>query len=225
MFHARFAEGSKEAPVAAKHWKQAIELDPERPAYVTRYLQLLLNARAEREAEVESERAVRRFPKHAELHRLRALALYSQGRTQDAIDSFLCAIDLEPGNEAHYASLETLLSDAGARISEIVQRLDALAAADTQSPLPLYLKALCLPEQAPTLLRRAIELEASFWPAYFELQKLAPNPQERIRLLEKVVALHPTYAPAYYALAQTHAIIGNREAARQAREQHHRFSK
>lgn len=192
-----------------------------RGMFHARYAEFLLNRKAEKAAETASRSALKQFPQSPELHRLLGLSLYAQGRNSEALDAFLGAIDLAPNNELYYSSLETLLPDAGPKLPAISRRLHRLAKANPKSPLAPYLQALCTPDKNTELLRQAIELDPDFWPAYFELQKRLPSPEEKVPLLEKVVALNPTYAPAYYALGSAYASLGNRDAARQAREKHH----
>lgn len=168
----------------------------------------------EKAAEATLRVSLRSFPKVVEAHRLLGLALYAQGRNNQAIDAFLAAIDLAPGDDTLYAGLETLLPnpDRGAAIEA---RLKPFAA---KSPLGKYL--LGLATQNPLLFEQAFEADPTFWPAAFALHKTAA-PARAIQLLERVVELNPAYAPAHYALAQLYAKEGDREKALAARKRHH----
>jgi tetratricopeptide (TPR) repeat protein len=228
MLHSRLAQAADSPESAVTHWKEAVRLDPQREAYRVALAHFLLKKRAEKAAEAELREAVSAFPKNAELQRLLGLALYAQGRNSAAIDAFLTAIDLAPQEESYYAGLETLLPDAGNRISDIRERLRKFISSNPEKALGPYLLALASPEQSERLLQQAIAMDARFWPAYFELHKSVwqrGNVAETIRLLEKVVELNPDYAPARYRLAQAYAKAGNREAARKEFEAHHRLSK
>ncbi len=227
MLHARLAQAPVQPESAVRHWKEAIRLDPLREAYRSGFAQFLLDKRAEKAAEAELREAVAAFPKSPELRRLFGLALYAQGRNVEAIDAFITAIDLAPNEESYYAGLETLLPDAGDRISAIRDRLGRFTEAHPDRALGSYLLALVTPEQREGLLQRAIAIDAAFWPAYFELHKTVwrrGDVTETIRLLQKVLELNPEYAPAHYRLAQAHAKAGNREAARRAFEAHHKLT-
>ena len=227
MLHSRLAQAAAAPESAAAHWKEAVRLDPQREAYRVALAQFLLDKRAEKGAEAELREAVGAFPKSAELHRLLGLALYAQGRNTDALDEFLTAIDLSPGEESYYAGLETLLPDAGNRITAVRERLQKFIRAHPDKALGPYLLALTLPEESEQLLRQANAIDPGFWPAYFELHKPVwqrGDVQETIRLLEKVLELNPEYAPAHYRLAQAYAKAGNREAARRAFDAHHKIT-
>jgi tetratricopeptide (TPR) repeat protein len=227
MLHARLAQAVDRPESAVGHWKEAIRLDPQHEAYRLALGQFLLDKRAEKAAEVELRDAVAAFPKNPELHRLFGLALYSQGRNVEAIDAFITAIDLAPHEESYYAGLETLLPDAGDRISVIRDRLRKFISGHPDKALGPYLLALVSPDQREGLLRQAIAIDMGFWPAYFELHKLVwqrGDIPEAIRLLEQVLKLNPSYTPAHYRLGQAYAKAGNREAARRAFEAHHRLT-
>lgn len=179
-----------------------------------------LDARQEKRAEAALRGAVQTFPRDAELRRLLGLALYAQGRPELAMDAFLAAIDLAPGEEAHYASLETLLPMAS-RAAAIEKRLRAYADQHRESPLGPYLLGLARNE--PAQFERALATDASFWPAAFALHR-SVEPARAGQLLERVVELNPEYAPAYYALAQWYAQRGERAKALAARQRHHELS-
>ena len=227
MLHARLAQAADQPESAVGHWNEAVRLDPQRDAYRIAFAQFLLDKRAEKAAEAELREAIAAFPKNPELRRLLGLALYAQGRNAEAIDAFISAIDLTPNEESYYAGLETLLPDAGDRTAAIRDRLRKFISAHPDKALGPYLLALVSPEQQEGLLRKAIAIDARFWPAYFELHKPVwqrGDVSEAIRLLEKVLELNPEYAPAQYRLGQAHAKAGNRESARRAFEAHHKLT-
>jgi tetratricopeptide (TPR) repeat protein len=227
MLHSRLAKAASSPESTVAHWKEAIRLDPRRESYRIALGQFLLDARADKAAEAELRESVAAFPKTAEFHRLLGLALYAQGRNAGAIDAFIQAIDLDPRQESYYAGLETLLPDAGDRKGVILDRLKKFAGANPDKAMGPYLLALLVPEQSETLLRKAISIDARFWPAYFELHKPVwqrGDVPETIRLLTKVIELNPEYAPAHYRLAQAYAKAGKLADARREFDVHHRLT-
>ena len=223
---ARQAKAKKDAPAAAKELQEAIRLDPGRAPYYLELAQLLLDHDLGEPAEVVLRNAAQRFPPHPEVWRLLGLACFAQGKNPDAIDAFLKAIDADPGQEASYASLESLLPEARERLPEIVAKLRVFVAQHPESPVGPFLLALAVPSEAAALLRRAMEAAPEFWPAYFEFHKLLKAEgkwPEAAAMLEKTVSLNPGHAPAHYALAEYYNHIGDRTRAAAERELHHKL--
>ena len=102
-----------DAPGAAREFQQAIRLDPARPPYYLELGQLLLDHETAEPAEIILQNAAQRFPNNSDVLRMLGLARFALGKTQLALDSFLRAIDADPDAEVGYASLETLLPEAG----------------------------------------------------------------------------------------------------------------
>jgi len=216
---------------AVEEFQQAIALDPKQPTYYAELAQLFLDHRTAEPAAVVLERAVARFPEDVELLRLLGVTRYAAGEKLKAIDSFLRITEIEPDSEVGYASLETLLPDAGERIDEIVGRLRGFCER-RPTAVGLYLLALALAfenpadREPPALLRRAIELDPDFWPAHFEFHKglLAKEDYEAAAAaLERTIELHPGYAPAHFALAQVYTRTGRRKQAAEERQVHHKL--
>jgi tetratricopeptide (TPR) repeat protein len=188
--------------------------------------QLFLDHETPEPAELVLKNAVRRFPNSSNLLRLLGLAEYAEGKNQEALDAFLKAIDADPTSAVAYASLETLLPDAGARLPEIKTKLRAFSERQPQSPIGPFLLALVEPEKSELLLRQAMRLAPGFWPAYFELHKLLKAQEkwdEAALALQKTVELNPDYAPAHFALAEYYNRTGERARAAQERELHHKL--
>jgi tetratricopeptide (TPR) repeat protein len=219
-------ELNRDPAAAAKELQDAIRLDPNQPGYYLDLAQLFLNHNTPEPAELVLLDAVRRFPKHAEALRLLGLARYALGKTTEALDAFLQAIDAAPEMETAYASLETLLPAAGPRLAEIVPRLRRFAKTNPASPLGPYLLALVVPEESETLLRRAIQAAPDFWLAWFEWHKVLKAQDkwdEAAAALRKTVELNRDFAPAHYALAEYYGRKGDHVRAAQEREQHHKL--
>jgi tetratricopeptide (TPR) repeat protein len=216
---------------AAEEWQKAIRLEPDKAAHYADLAQLFIDHRTPQPALVTLQEGLRRIPDEPELLRLLGIAYYGTGDTAKALDAFLKLTELQPDSDVAYASLETLVPDAGDRLPEIVERLRALSERKPTSPIGYFLRARVLKIDSPgasdqirVLLEKAIAVDASFWPAHFELHKLLlerGDMEAAARALRKTVELNPDYAPAHYGLAQIYAQLGDRERARQEREKHH----
>jgi tetratricopeptide (TPR) repeat protein len=219
-------ELNRDAASAAAELQQAVRLEPNQAGYYFDLAQLFLDHNMLEPAELVMLEAVRRFPDNAEALRLLGLARYGLGKNEEALDSFLKAIDAAPDSETAYASLETLLPSAGPRIAEIIPRLRRLAGTNPGSPLGPYLLALVVPEESEELLRKAIGAAPDFWPAWFELHKplkAREKWEEAAAALRKTITLKKDYAPAHYALAEYYMRTGDRAGAARERELHHKL--
>lgn len=214
---------------AAKAYQTAIRLVPEQPAAYYELATMLLDHRMPEPAIAILKSAAARFPKEAEFHRLLGLSFYHSGQVSDAIGAFLRVIDLEPGSEVGYASLETLLGDAGPQLGVIISRLRDFRERQPQTPVGHFLLAKALAVQgspAPEvegLLRQAIGVEPRFWPAKYELGLLLESKEqqdEAVELLTEASELNPEYAPAHFALARVHGRSGDRQRAIHHRRKH-----
>jgi len=211
-------------PAAAREFQEGIRLEPARAPYYLDLAQLFMDHDTPEPAEIVLKNAARRFPGNAEVWRVLGLAQYAQGKTPEALDAFLKAIDADPDAENTYASLQVLLPDAHERLAEIAAKLRRFSQRHPESPIGPFLMALIDPQGSEALLHAAIRGAPGFWPAYFELHKLL-KAQERWdeagAALEKTVELNPDYAPAHYALAEYYNRKGDRARAAQEREKHH----
>jgi tetratricopeptide (TPR) repeat protein len=220
------AAAPNEAPTAVKEFQEAIRLDPTRVVYYLELAQLFLDHDTAEPAGLVLNNAARRFPNNAEVLRLLGLAEYAQGKTQEALDAFLKAIDADPDAESAYASLEVLLPDVQQRAPEVIAKLTRFSERRPASPIGPFLLAMLEPEKSEALLRRAIGVAPGFWPAYFELHKALKAQEkwdEAAIALAKAVELNPDYAPAHYALAEYYARKGDRARAAQERQLHHKL--
>ena len=220
------AAAGNDAPTAVREFQEAIRLDPARTPYYLELAQLFLDHDTPEPAEIVLRNAARRFPNNAEVLRLLGLADYAQGKTQEALDAFLKAIDADPDLESAYASLQVLLPDAQQRLPEIVVKLRKFSDRHPENPIGPFLLALIEPQESEALLRTAIRVAPGFWPAYFELHKLLlaqERSDEAAAALQKTVELKADYAPAHYALAAYYNRKGDRARAAQERELHHKL--
>ena len=219
-------ELNREPAAASNEMQQAIRLDPNQASWYLDVAQLFLNHNTPEPAELVLVDVVKRFPNHAEAMRLLGVARYALGKKDQALEAFLSAIDAAPESEAAYASLETLLPDAGPHLEEIIRRLRQFTTTVPSSPLGPYLLALVLPDESEALLRKSIKAVPGFWPAWFELHKVLRSQDkwdEAAAALEKTIALKPDFPPSHYALAEHYNRTGDYARAAQERERHHKL--
>jgi tetratricopeptide (TPR) repeat protein len=208
--------------------RSAILFVPEERGLHIRLTNLLIEHRNADSALTVATAALNRFKTDAELFRLRGMALYGLGRKPEAIDAFLAAMDAAPTDEVVYASIETLIEDAGDRLPQLTQRLRRFRELRPASPLGPFLLSLASssPEEKQTLVREAIATDPSFWPAYFELHRLLRgkgDSLQAIQALNETLRLNPNHEHAHFALAELYGEAGDLEKAREHRLQHDRL--
>jgi len=214
--HRRAGDGIGEA----RSLEALLRLTPEDRMPYTRLATLLLEHRTADGALAVAAAGTQRFAQDAELWRLHGLAEYAIGRKEDALRSFLRAIDAAPGDPAGYASLETLLPEAGRLAPEIEKRLVPFAGRD---PIGHFLLALLLPEQRERHLREVMARAPEFWPARYETGRLLQERGLRAEAaaeFEAVLRLNPEHAESHYALSQ---LVPDRGQALVHRREHHRL--
>ncbi len=212
----------------AHAFEALVRLAPEDREIWVRFANLLLEHRNADAARSVAAGGLRVFPNDPELLRLRGLAWYGLGRKDEAIDSFLAAMDAAPADEMAHASVETLLPDAGDKLPQIRERLSRFIAQRPDSPLGPFLLALASApaEDKETLLRKSISIDPNFWPAYFDLHRILRDQgkkQEAIDALEITLRLNPNHEGAHFALAQLYLETGDRQKAQEHRTDHHRL--
>jgi len=204
----------------ARSLQSLLRLTPEDRAPYARLSALLLDHRTADGALAVAEAGVRRFARDAELWRLHGLAAYAMGRKEDALRSFLRAIDADPKDPVGYASLETLLPEAGGLAPEIEKRLVPFARRD---PIGHFLLALLLPDQREAHLREVTARAPEFWPGRYETGRLLQERGQRAEAVaefEAVLRLNAGHAESHYALSQ---LLPEREQALAHRREHHRL--
>ena len=220
---------SRRPAEAAAEFQQAIRLAPNDWQPYAALAGMFLDHRTPEPAIALLQAAPKEFHRIAEYHRMLGLACYQTGKREQAIDEFLAIADLEPDSDIGYTSLETLLPEAGARRAELARRFDVFRSRQPRNPVGHFLLARAQaldgapPAVVEPLLRQAITVEHSFWPAYYELGLLLEtqgNNAEAVRLLTQVVEINPDYAAAHFALSRLYAKQGDRPQAVAHRKKH-----
>jgi tetratricopeptide (TPR) repeat protein len=221
---------AKAVTKAVEAYQSAIRVAPDQQQAYYKLATLFLDHRTPQPAVTVLTAAASRFEKESEYQRLLGLAWYQLGEMEKAISAFLAACDLAPGSDVAYASLETLLTDAGPRLPEITSRLRSFRERRPESPVGHFLLGRALQvehassAEIEALFTKAIGADPTFWPAYYELgQMLSARGRtgEGLKALSRVVELNSNYAPAHYSLARLYAATGDRERAVVHRKTHH----
>lgn len=229
---AAFRRQTGDGDAAARRLERAIALAPASRQLRVELTQLYLDHRTAEGALQTAAAALETFTGDAELLRLKALALYGLGESQAAIDAFLAAIDGDPSSEIAYASLETLLPEAGEKLPAIIERLESFSLDQPESPIGPFLLGVALAIQSPDeprvtlMLRESVRRAPEFWPAWFELHRpleRAGDAAGAIEALEKTVSLNPDHPEARFALSRLYAKAGRKADAKAARLAHHQL--
>jgi len=183
-------------------------------------------------ADVVSE-GLRANPKSSQLELTLGVARYGQRRFEDAIDSFLKTIQLDPSVEQPYVFLGRMLDQAGPRLAEITKNYQAWnrrRPSNYQSSF-LLAKALAAAGGEPSvigdLLRRSIRLKADFWESHLELGLLLSKQrkfQEAAAELVRCASLNPQEPLPHYHLARVYDRLGQPDKAKAERELHLQLS-
>ncbi len=220
------AAGKSGAAVEA--FQAAIQADPQKPEYYAELAALFLDHRTPEPALAILDSAAQRFPADQEILRLRGLALYGLGRDSEAIDAFVQMAKLDPDSEMAFASMETLIPEAGERLPEIIALLRSYCGRH-QSAVGLHLLAVAVAVAFPdssepeALLRKSIAIRPDYWPAHYALHEILFDQRKwegAATELEKTIELNPDHAAAHFRLAQVYARLGDRERAAQQRRKH-----
>lgn len=215
---------------AVEEFQAALRMDSGQPPYYVELARVFIDHQALEPARIVLESALRRSVVDPDILTSLALVYYGKGDEKKALDTFLKVTEIDPDSERAYASLETLLPTAGERLPEIRRKLKLYSQRNPTKPLGYYLlglagSLLAEPTEKPeALLRKAIEVDPGFWPAYYELHRPLLNDgrlRDALEALKKVIALNPQHAPTHYILAQIYTGLGDHAAARVERQIHH----
>jgi tetratricopeptide (TPR) repeat protein len=223
--HCYAAENELQNAVAS--FEQAMELEPDEESHYLDALQLLAEHRIWRVLIRIAEKGVARIPRSDRLYRMKGLAETAMLYSQDSVQSYRRALEINPGSakanlglaiaqrtsglrEAAAATLETGIRkfpEHGAHYQEYGLML--LRAGETGDDDAL--------KRAVTLLRKAIDLDASLPEAHYQLGRLAlesGRAGEALPHLETVAGLTPDQSKVHYLLARAYRRLGRGEEAR-----------
>ena len=224
---------AKEPDKAIAQFRAAAERAPDSEAYASDLGQMQLR-HADFAGALASLGAARtRFPHSAQIELAYGVAAYGQRHFQDAVDSFLRVIAIDPTIEQPYVFLAQILDQAGTRMPRVLAAYAAWEGAVPQNPLPwcLHAKALSAaggdPATIEAELRRSIQLNGNFWQSHFELGLLLAKKREWQAAqteLERSIQLNPRNARAHFELARVYERLGMKERAKEEIAEHERMT-
>jgi tetratricopeptide (TPR) repeat protein len=157
---------------------------------------------------------VEKYPRSAKMTVGLGVALYAEGKYDDAVRTLCAAVDLDPTDPKPFQFLGKVSTASPARIPEIRDRLQKIVQLYPGNGPAIYYYAMCLWRRSegetaadlPTveaLLKRAIAAAPALYEAHFELGILYQDQQryqDAIRELNQTVALRPDFNRAHYRL-------------------------
>jgi tetratricopeptide (TPR) repeat protein len=208
---------------------EAWKAEPKNEQFCFHYAQALLNRGDFPGAAAPLEQGVVTHPKSAQLRLALGVARYGQRRFEDAADSFLKTISIDPSVEQPYLFLGRMLTQAGPRLAEITTRYrvwNTREPGNYRAPL-LLAKAISAgggeAAEIEPLLRRSIRLNPEFWEAHFELGLVLLKQtkfQEAAAELARSAALNPKEPLPHYHLARVYDRLGESDKAAAERKLH-----
>ena len=157
---------------------------------------------------------VQKYPRSAKMAVGLGVALYAEGRYDDAVRTLCAAVDLDPTDPKPFQFLGKVSTVSPAWIPEIRNRLKKFVELYPNNGPAIYYYAMGLWRRSegesaadlPTveaLLKRAIGAAPAFYEAHYELGILYQHQQkypDAIRELNQAVALRPDFNRAHYRL-------------------------
>lgn len=177
--------------------------------------------------------ALVKFPSDPQLTLALGVARYGQRRFDDALDSFLKVIELDPEIEQPYAFIGRMLDQAGPRLPRIEDIFARRAKDNPEDARSQFLLAKVLlaadskDPNAEPLLRKSIALDNERWESHYELGALLATEHqypEAAAELTRSIELNPNQANSHYQLARVFDRLNQPQRAKQEREIHRRLT-
>jgi tetratricopeptide (TPR) repeat protein len=157
---------------------------------------------------------VEKYPRSAKMTVGLGVALYAEGKYDDAVRTLCAAVDLDPTDPKPFQFLGKVSTASPARIPEIRERLQKFVQIYPGNGPATYYYAMSLWRRSEgesaadlpaveALLKRAIAAAPALYEAHFELAILYQDQQryqDAIRELNQTVALRPDFNRAHYRL-------------------------
>lgn len=161
---------------------------------------------------------VEKYPRSAKLTVGLGVALYAQGRYDDAIQTLCAAVDLNPADPKPYQFLDKVSDASPAELPTVLQDLEKFVSLYPESALANYYYAMSLwhssdglPDadlsKVKGLLQKSISLQPDYYEAHFQLGVLYQDEfryQDAITEFNRTLTLHPDFSSAHYRLALTY---------------------
>jgi tetratricopeptide (TPR) repeat protein len=221
---ARLYENTRQADQAVAQHQAAVALRPYDEEVLSEYGQALLRLGRFQQATQALEEARQKFDKSAQIELALGVAYYSQRRFDEAANSFVRVIELDPTVPQPYVFLSRMLDHLAGRISELRPRFAAWHRAETKSHLPPMVYAKSLPvEERKALLEESIRRDAAYWESHFELALVLEQQRDwagAVRQYEATLRLDSRQAQAHYRLARLYDRLNRPADAARHRQMH-----
>jgi tetratricopeptide (TPR) repeat protein len=230
---AEVSERSGDYKTAALEYHRAAELDPSENNIFDLASFLLQHSNFEGFLDRSLtffQYGVQKYPRSAKMAVGLGVALYAEGRYDDAVRTLCAAVDLDPTDPQPFQFLGKVSTVSPSRIPEIRKRLEKFVELYPDNGPAIYYYAMALWRRSdgesaadlPTveaLLKRAIAAAPAFYEAHYELGILYQDQQkypDAIRELNQTVALRPDFNRAHYRLF----LLYSRTHQKQLAEEH-----
>lgn len=224
---------------AVREYQRAAELDASERNVFDWGSELMLHRASEPAIEVFTKGS-RLYPRSVRMLLGLAVALYSRGLYDQAVQRFFEATDLNPNDSSPYLFLSKVQSSAITRTDGFVERLGRFAKLHPEIAWADYAYAVSLWKQGNaaldanaiaqvrSLLEKAIRLDPNLAAAHLQLGILcaAQNDFPRaITAYQEAVEIDPGLEEAHYRLAQAYVRTGDGVRAQKEFELHDRLAK
>jgi tetratricopeptide (TPR) repeat protein len=221
---------------ALENLQEAVRADPPSEEFAFDLgLELILHENSD--AAIQWFRAAEKhFPQSSRMALGSGTAEYMSEKQDDAVRSFLKAVDLDPKYEAAYTFLGMAYLSSSNPPDEVLLRLGTLARIDSRSFTAQYYYGAALVQAmdrtgkldkldaASEALRQALALHPADAHSYYylgEVKRLQNQFNEAAQFYEKSVALDPAFADALFKLGRTYARLGRQDDALRILNLHH----
>jgi Tfp pilus assembly protein PilF len=224
---------------AAKEFQRAAELDPIEPHLFDWGSELLLHHAFTPAAEVFSK-GNRLFPRSQRMLIGLAMARYSAGDDQQAVQRLCEASDLDPSSALPYEFMGRVLASDNIQSAGLNSRLARFVQLEPDNALANYYYALSLWKEnrlhrkqadeakIESLLEKAIRLDPKLGPAYLQLGIFyveRGDLRHALQPLTTAIKLSPDLPDAHYRLARVYSLLGEKANAQHEFELYEKTSK
>ncbi len=228
-------EARREYKDALAHYQEAVRLTPASDKFAFDLGAELLLHENFAPAESVFHAAEARFPKSAKVLVGLGTSQFLGGKTAEAVNSFLKAVDLDPTFEPAYIFLGEAFSFSGARAGDVAAKLAYFAGKRPDSFSVQYYYGCALVKQmdddkntthaqrAKTALDRAAVLHPGDARVYYqmgELSRLEKRLPDAVARYEKAIAMDPNFPEPLYRAGQAYVRLGRQKEAKEMFARH-----
>jgi tetratricopeptide (TPR) repeat protein len=224
---AQVEEQRKRFLEAVRAFQKAAELEPGNEDYRFDYGYELLQHQTDRAAIAILASGVRDFPSSLKLRLGLGCAYYVADNEEEAAQTLLAAIKIEPGNKLAYLLLGKTYKQAGSLQVAVAEAFKAYLERVPSDPWAYYHYGTILYlntespakpdfQEAKSCLRRALTLNPHFAEAFVQLAiilQAEDQNRESVSLLGQAVQSNPRLASAHYRLGVAYRGLGEKDKA------------